>query len=104
MSIGLVDAASLGENGSKLRSCSPAPCCVLCGVKSESWYCCEIDVVATVILSPSYSHWVSIVESIGSKSEIAKFCIMDDIFVSSVSTACTWLICAFVFIRSSSSS
>ena len=104
MSIGLVDAASLGENGSKLRSCSPAPCCVLCGVKSESWYCCEIDVVATVILSPSYSHWVSIVESIGSKSEIAKFCIMDDIFVSSVLTACTWLICAFVFIRSSSSS
>ena len=54
-----------------------------------------MDVVATVILSPSYSHWLSAVESTGSKSEIAKFCIMDDILVSSVSTACTWWICAF---------
>ena len=51
--------------------------------------------MATVILSPSYSHWVSAVESTGSKSEIAKFCMMDDILVSSVSTACTWWICAF---------
>ena len=92
MSIGLVDAASLGENGSKLRSCSPAPC----GVKSESWYWYEADVVATVIWSPSYSHWLSIVESTGSKSEIANFCMMDDILVSSVSIACTWWICAFV--------
>ena len=57
-----------------------------------------------MILSPSYSQSVSIVESTGSKSEIANFCIMDDIFASSVSTACTWWICAFVSIRSGSSS
>ena len=85
MSMGLVDAASAGENGSKLRSCSPAPC----SVKSESWCWYEVIVVATVILSPSYSHWSSIAESTGSKSEIASFCMMDDILVSSVSTACT---------------
>ena len=101
MSMGFVDAASWGENGSKLRSCPSAPCCVLCGVKCGSGCCCEVDVVATVILSPSYSHWLSSVKSTGSKSEIAKFCMMDDILVSSVSTACTWWICA---LGSSSSS
>ena len=100
MVIGLVELACSGENGSKLWSWEPAPCCELFVVKSESWHSCDVDMLATVTLTPSYSQSVSMVESTGSKSEIAKFCMMEDSFSSSVSTARTWWICASVSIRS----
>ena len=95
-----MELACSGENGSKLWSYAPVPCCELFDVNSESWHSCEVNVFATVTLTLSYSHSVSMVESTGSKSEIAKFCMMEDRFSSAASTACTWWICASVSIFS----
>ena len=95
-----MELANSGENGSKLWSCVSAQCCELFDVNSYSLHSCEVNVFATVTLTPSYSHSVSMVESTGSKSEIAKFCMMEDRFSSAASTACTWWICASVSILS----
>ena len=64
----------------------------------ETWCWCELDVVTLAILSLPYSHWLVVVASTGLKEEIAKFCVMDDAFVTSV----LWTI-VFALIRSVSS-
>ena len=68
-----MELASSGENGSKFWSCVPAPCCELSDVNLFSLHSCEKIVFAIVTLTPSYSHFVPMAGSTGSKSEIAKF-------------------------------
>ena len=84
-----MELASSGENGSKFWSCVPAPCCELFDVNSYSLHSCEINVFATVTLTPSYSHLVPMAGSTGSKSEIAKFCMMERKLSSASSSVCT---------------
>ena len=98
-----MELASSGEKGSKFWSCVPAPCCELSDVNSFSLHSCEKIVFAIVTLTPSYSHLVPMAGSTGSKSEIAKFCMMEHKLSSAASTACTWWICASVSIFSWSS-
>ena len=72
-----------GDELSGLFSCLPVSCWMMCGVMSEirCWY--ELYVVTLVMLLP-YSHWMILVTSTGLGEEIAKFCVMDDVFVTSV--------------------
>ena len=72
-----------GDELSGLFSCLPVSCWMMCGVMSEirCWY--ELYVVTLVMLLP-YSHWMILVTSTGLGEEIAKFCVMDDAFVTSV--------------------
>ena len=98
-----MELASSGENGSKFWSCVLVSCCELSDVNSFALHSCEKFVFAIVTLTPSYSHLVPMAGSTGSKSEIAKFCMMERKLSSAASTACTWWICASVSIFSWSS-
>ena len=86
--IGFVDLASSGENGSKFSSFLVS-WCEISGVKSFVLHSCKKLVFAIVTLTPSYSHLVSMTESTGSKSEIAKFCMMERKLSSASSFVCT---------------
>ena len=89
MFIGLVELASSGENGSKFLSFVLVSWCELSDVNSFVLHSCEKLVFAIVTLTPSYSHLVSMTESTGSKSEIAKFCMMERKLSSASSFVCT---------------